>query len=52
MYENAVDRGAHDEGPLEVGELGAGIGIDPNLCGDGFLRKECPNGAWCADKIN
>jgi hypothetical protein len=24
--------------------------IDPNLCGDGFPREECPNGDKCADK--
>jgi hypothetical protein len=52
MYENSADRWVQDEGPLELGELGAGIGIDPSLCGDGFPREECPNGEKCADKTN
>jgi hypothetical protein len=52
MYENPVDRWVHDEGPLEVGELGAGMGVDPSLCGDGYLREKCPNGTKCADKVN
>jgi hypothetical protein len=50
MYENFADEWAHSEGPLEVGELGAGVGIDPSLCGDGFPKAECPNGEKCADK--
>jgi hypothetical protein len=50
MYENPVDRWVHDEGPLEFGELGAGLGIDPGLCGDGFAKSECPNGEKCADR--
>jgi hypothetical protein len=49
-YENPVDAWVHDEGPLELGELGAGVGIDPSLCGDGFPREECPNGEKCADR--
>lgn len=52
MYENPVDQWVHDEGPLELGELGAGVGIDPSLCGDGFPKSECPNGAMCVDKIS
>lgn len=52
MYENSADQWVHDEGPLEFGELGAGFLIDPGLCGDGFPRKECPNGERCADEID
>ena len=52
MYENELDRWVHDEGPLGLGELGAGLLADPSLCGDGFPREECPNGARCADNIN
>ena len=41
---------AMDDSPITLGETGAGLFVDPSLCGDGFPRKECPNGNRCADR--